>query len=114
HITDDGALLDDRVEEESQDDEEKQANAFALELLTGRANCRIVPAGRWPNAHDLAEDAEKMGRQQMIDPGHIVLNYAHAMGNSFFAVGNAALNLLTSQANAVGLVRDKMASYLDW
>jgi len=53
HIPDDGLLLDEHVDEASQDDEEKQANAFALELLTGRASCRITPAGRWPNAHEV-------------------------------------------------------------
>jgi hypothetical protein len=114
HIPDGGTLLDEHVDQASQDDEEKQANAFALELLTGKANCRFFPCGRWPNAHELAQDACQIGRQQMIDPGHIVLNYAHAMGNSFFAVGNAALKLLEPHADAVGLVRAKMAKYLDW
>lgn len=114
HITDDGALLDDRVDEASQDAEEKEANAFALELLTGRPDRQFVAGGRWPNAHELADCARQLGRQKMVDPGHIVLNYAHSMGNSFFAVGNAALNLLEPQADAVGEVRSKMAECLDW
>lgn len=114
HISDDGALLDDHVDEASQDDEEMQANTFAVELLTGRPDCRFVPSGPWPNARELAEDARQLGRQRMIDPGHIVLNYAHAMGNSFFAVGNAALKVLDPHADAVGLVRTKLAECLDW
>lgn len=114
HITDGGALLDEHVDQASQDDEERQANAFALELLTGKTNCRIVPSGRWPNAHDLAQEARQLGRQRMIDPGHIVLNYAHTMGHSFFAVGNAALKLLEPRADAVRLVRAKLAQDLDW
>ena len=36
------------------------------------------------------------------------------MGNSFFAVGNAALKLLEPQADPVGMVRARMAERLDW
>lgn len=114
HIPGDGALIDEHIDEASQDTEEKEANAFAVELLTGRADRCFVAAGRWPNAHELAQDARQLGRQRMIDPGHIVLNYAHGMGNSFFAVGNAALKLLEPRADAVGMVRAKLAGCLDW
>ena len=115
HIEDDGALLDEHVDEASQDGEEKEANAFAVELLTGRPDRRFVAAGRWPNAQGLADEALRIGRQTQTDPGHIVLNYAHAMGgNSFFAVANAALRLLESRADAVALVRAKLAERLDW
>lgn len=114
HIEEDGCLLDDHVERDSQDDEEKQANDFAIELLTGRAERRFITTGAWPNAQELAEKAKQLGQQLLIDPGHIALNYAHSMGKSFFAVGNAALKLLDPHADAVGMVRTKMAERLDW
>ncbi|MGH7170867.1 MAG: ImmA/IrrE family metallo-endopeptidase [Gemmataceae bacterium] len=115
HVADDGVLLDERVEEDNNlDAEETEANAFAVELLTGDARCRFHAGGHWPNASNLAQEARSIGRQSRIDPGHIVLNYAHAMGKDFFAVANATLNLLEPKADAVGLIRGHMAARLDW
>jgi hypothetical protein len=114
HIAEDGSLLDDRVEEASQDGEEREANAFAAELLTGTPPRRFRAAGRWSNAEELADDARRIGRQQMIDPGHVVLNYAYSMGQDFYAVANAALARLEPHANAVDAIRSVMADRLDW
>lgn len=114
HVPNDGALLDEHIEEVSADSEENEANAFAVELLTGISGRRFSAAGRWPNARALAESAREIGQRQMIDPGHVVLNYAHSMGPSFYPVGNAALQLLEPHADAVSLVRAVMAEHLDW
>jgi hypothetical protein len=114
HVPEDGALLDEHIDKESTDSEEEQANAFALELLTGVSERRFVATGRWPNARALTDSAREIARRQMIDPGHIVLNYAHSMGPSFYPVGTAALNLLEPHADAVSLVRTVMAEHLDW
>ena len=48
----------------------------------------------------------------MVDPGHIILNYAHSMGPSFYAVGNAALKRLEPNAHAVGVIRTEMTERL--
>ncbi len=114
HIPDEGVLLDDRIEESSRDLEETQANTFAITLLTGKLNKRYVAAGRWLKAVELAAESRRIGNQQMIDPGHVALNYAHSMGKEFFPVGRAALNLLEPKADAVGIIREKMAERLDW
>ena len=114
HIAENGTLLDDCLNEADEDTEEQQANEFAVELLTGDPQQRYIASGRWPNAAELAERAQQMGRQNMVDPGHIALNYAKSMGPNFFAVGRAASKLIEPHANAVKLVRDKMAACLDW
>ena len=114
HVPDDGTLIDQGLDEDSVDEEEQQANAFAIELLSGRASRRFTASGRWPNAEGLATSAKEIGRKSMIDPGHVVLNYAHSMGDSFYSVGNAALKLLEPNADAVAKVRTKMAENLDW
>ncbi len=114
HIANEGSLLDERVDASSQDAEEREANEFAAELLTGTPPRRFRASGRWPNAEALAEDARQIGRQQMIDPGHVVLNYAYSMGKDFYAVANAALARLDPNANAVDTVRSIMADRLDW
>ncbi len=114
HLTEDGSILDDRIDKESGDAEEMEANAFAIELLTGSPTYRLRAADRWPNAQGLAEEAKRIGRLEMIDPGHVVLNYAHSMGNGFFAVANAALTRLDPEANAIAFIRGVMADRLDW
>ncbi len=114
HITEDGALVDDYVDDASLDVEEQQANAFAEELLTGQRGKRFMAADRWPKAQQLADDARQLGRQSMVDPGHIALNYAHSMGAEFYPLGAAALKVLEPEADAIGLVREKMAERLDW
>jgi hypothetical protein len=114
HLVGDGTIIDDKVSEDSQDGEEIEANTFATELLTGSSIGRFRALGRWPNAQALADDASQIGRQKMIDPGHIVLNYAYSMGTDFFAVGNAALTLLEPNADAVKTIRAKLAERLDW
>lgn len=114
HVPDEGTLIDQRVRQDSVDEEEQQADAFAIELLSGQANRRFIAADRWPNAVELAKLAQEIGRKSMIDPGHVVLNYAHSMGDSFYSVANAALRLLEPNADAVAKVRTKMAENLDW
>jgi hypothetical protein len=114
HVPDEGTLIDQRLDENSKDAEEQAANAFAMELLTGNSNRNFVATGRWPNAPGLAESAQAIAAQAMIDPGHVVLNFAHSMGRPFFPVGLAALKLLNPHDDAVAQVRTMMAGNLDW
>jgi hypothetical protein len=113
HIPDDGVLIDENVDTNERDDEEMAANAFALELLTGKREANFRAGGRWPNAEMLVHFAKEYGRELKIDPGHIILNYAHTMGKEFFPVANAALGKLGSP-DAMGVVRRKLAQHLDW
>src|SRR5262249_3747340 len=89
HIEDDGVLIDESMSDNVKDKEEDDANAFAIELLTGNADERFSSSGRWPNATQLAEVALETGTRLRIDPGHIVLNYAHTMGGPFWPIANA-------------------------
>lgn len=114
HIPDEGALIDEDVDTNERDEEEGAANRFAIELLTGDPEARFQTAGRWPNAQALAERALELGRELKVDPGHLVLNYAHSMGGHFFPVANAALARLEPEREALGIVREKLAEHLDW
>jgi hypothetical protein len=114
HLSEDGVLLDQDVDKNERDVEEDQANAFAIELLTGEPEFRVFTSGRWPNAKDLARIARQLGTKHRIDPGHVVLKYAHTMGSGFWPVANAALKLLESKADAPALIRDTLAGNLDW
>ncbi len=113
HVEDEGILIDDRVEQQGADEEERAADAFALELLTGRPDCKFTAPARWPNAQQLAKDADRIGRRLKIDPGHVALNYGHSMGRTFFPVAQAALKLL-EHADGPAILRAKMEERLDW
>jgi len=113
HVPENGALLDETVHENVQDAEEEQADRYAIELLTGNgATCFEV--GRWPKADRLAQLAREFGQRNRVDPGHVVLNCAHTEGSGFWAVANAALKLLCPDADAVGMVGERLAANLDW
>ena len=116
HVEEGGALLDERVDEANRiDDEEAAANRFAVELLCGDEATGFTATGRWPNAPALAREAQRIGSANAIDPGHVVLNYAHSMGGGeFFAVANAALRRLEPNADAPGFLRRELADQLDW
>ncbi|MFY9343327.1 MAG: ImmA/IrrE family metallo-endopeptidase [Planctomycetota bacterium] len=115
HLDDGGTFVDVDVDEDSEDPREREANAFALALITGDAKTRVVPKARWPKADALAEAAQQLGRQRAVDPGHIVLNYAHSMATgSFWGVANAALKLIRADGDPAAMIRERMAATLDW
>ncbi len=66
HITEDGALVDDYVDDASLDVEEQQANAFAEELLTGQREKRFMAADRWPMTEEFADSTSFVG-EKMAD-----------------------------------------------
>jgi IrrE N-terminal-like domain len=115
HVPENGAVLDEKVDDNEPDNEEDEADQFAIELLTGKTGTTIGVSGRWPNAGKLAQISEAFGRRNQVDPGHVVLNYAHSMPESnFYPVARSALKHLFPNADAIGLVRDRLAANLDW
>jgi hypothetical protein len=114
HVPEDGALLDERPQENEPDEEESEANRFGVELLTGKQTTTIGTSGRWLNMRELAESATRYGQRNSIDAGHVVLNYGHTMGNGFFSVARGALNQLYPNADAMEIVRNRLAANLDW
>jgi Zn-dependent peptidase ImmA (M78 family) len=129
HVPDNGALFDEaetkakatdssaehmRPSELHQTDrEEIEADQFAIALLTGKADT-CFDVGRWPKADRLAQLATDFGRRNQVDPGHVVLNCAYTEGGGFWGVANAALKLLCPDADAVGLIGERLAANLDW
>ena len=113
HVQDNSTLVDEKVNRSNKvDQEEVDADAFALTVLTGDADSRINHVGRWPAAEGLAEEARKWGASAKIDPGHVVLNFACTADKYPLAV--AALRFLEGQADARKMIRDRMVAELDW
>jgi hypothetical protein len=83
HLTDDGLLVDESIEsvEETlrrtnQDDEEVQADNFALEILRGDFQLRPFQGlGRSPAM--IAAAALQAAQGTTVDPAHLILSHAH-------------------------------------
>lgn len=116
HVSPNGVLVDEQITEEDDgsDVQEAEANATAVEILTGDANCRFTAPGRWPNASQLAEMAKAYGHRHQVDPGHVALNYSNNRGSGFHALGSAALKEIHPRADAPRLVYEKMVAALNW
>ncbi|MDK2751720.1 MAG: ImmA/IrrE family metallo-endopeptidase [Halomonas meridiana] len=80
HLSENGAIVDDEITKEDSDEgrnsQEVEADRFAIELLTGNADTRLV-LPRLVKANTLADIATRFGRERHIDPTHVVLNVAH-------------------------------------
>jgi Zn-dependent peptidase ImmA (M78 family) len=72
-ILDANQILDASQSPDDPDVEERQANAFALELLTGDSELSFPPA--WGlTAAALALKAPELGRKHRINPGTLALH----------------------------------------
>lgn len=92
-------LVDEKIDDNlaDLDEQEKQANLFAVRLLTER-DSGFHSNGKWLKSEKLAEDAKSLGEQLKIDTGHIILNWAHtetrkAKNSNLWGIAYRALNI---------------------
>lgn len=71
-----GIMVDEKLNTRADNDMEAQANAFALELLTGNKDSRFSPAKDY-SPNELAQAMIAKGRKYRIDPLHICRVYAY-------------------------------------
>lgn len=112
-----GAIVDEKVSEEGidTDEQESAANAYALRILTGGAQCtirlkRLVPAA------NLSDEALRFGRANNIDPGHVILNAVKNSpinGKAPWSLANAALKRIGQDVPAADLCRDALRQNID-
>ena len=101
HLSQGEVSIDSAVDLESTGREEAEANAFALELLSGHPDLSFSPPARRINAHELARIAISIGEKFHIDPGFLMLSYSR--GQEFYPLAQAALKVLDPEANACRL-----------
>jgi len=80
HIKNNLALIDMENPEEAitpQDDEELEADRYALELLTGSSTPEIIKQGDGHNAKELAKQVSAKGSENRIEPGTLALCYGY-------------------------------------
>lgn len=81
HVSSGAALIDmdDPAERaDAPDEEERAADRFALELLTGDPDFRVGKKGQGDSASELARNALSVGPSHGIEPGTLALCYGHA------------------------------------
>lgn len=112
HLQLNGCIIDQKIDADAGDEDERAANRFALELLTGDGECKIVPAGRNLTGSELASAAMRHARNKRIDPTHVAMNYGHSIGH--WAVANIAVKQIIGDAPPdQKLMRDRLFGNLN-
>lgn len=116
HVDGDGSLVD--MENPLQvagasDAEEADADAFALELLTGQSRPEVVPDSENFTASQLADAAMTQGPRLQIDPGVLVLCAGYATQQWDRAYG--ALKIIPpGQQDVSAYINDLARRSVDW
>lgn len=115
HVAKDEVLLDEKIDEDIQSDEQEvAANAFASRLLRGDPPADFSTVDTVPDALTLAAAAKVFGSRKQIDPGHLILSYGHTMsrtrGRSFFPLAQAALKHVETGSPAQAVISKQMTA----
>jgi len=117
HVQANGVLVDDKIDQTDSEDMEAEANAFAVELLTGTPDTRYSERKNL-TAIELVRLSQTVSKRDQIDPGYVALNYAHSKlqdtGNGHYAVANSALSVIEPDTDPVAIIHARMCERLDW
>jgi Zn-dependent peptidase ImmA (M78 family) len=107
------------------DDEEQQADAFALELLTGDPRPQVTVEGARANATRLAHAATEASAERRVEPGVVAQLFGYATNDWEVATGAlkvlygdprpvwADVNGVARRSLDLELIPDEAAHYLD-
>ncbi|MEX0754718.1 MAG: hypothetical protein WD556_06305 [Actinomycetota bacterium] len=113
HMTNGDAIvdLDDQATQSvaHADREEAEADAFALELLTGDSRPRVLPHAEsaTPTARGLAQEAIRVGRDRRIEPGVLAQAYGYTTGD--WRTASGSLRFVYSAASPIWQVINRIA-----
>jgi hypothetical protein len=112
HLREDGFVADEKIDSNSVDQDEKEADRYAVCLLNG-SNVRYgASAGRANlNAEQLRIAAIAKGKKTQVDPGHIIANYG--FNQDRFPVANLALKRLDGPSHGGAVVNGFFFSAID-
>ncbi|WP_143030060.1 hypothetical protein [Pseudonocardia oroxyli] len=126
-LVDGSALLEmaDPLEAEGQDNEEHEADRFALKLLTGQANFQVLPSIERYNSAEVVQAVTQWAPQLRVDPGFLALSLAHSTGRwrqsmtalrhlpgQYFEDLGGSINWLASERLEWDSLSDERASYI--
>lgn len=99
--------------EDEGDDEERDADRFALELLTGKAEFEISTETKRYTSAQLAEVLLKASPELKIEPGTLALCFGHSTKE--WAKAMAAMKLIYTASQPVwSVVNTAAAKQIDW
>jgi len=102
HVHKDRAIVDMDSEQFSivpDDEEELAADRFALELLTGDPDLKVLPSGRDYNAPGLARAVLRDSRNLQVDPGTLALCFGYSTQN--WAIANSSMRFIYPRLSPV-------------
>ncbi len=105
---DTGAWFDVRIDSAVHSEDERSADRFACEVLSGFSEPVIRDLKL--RAHPLAIEAARLGPAQGVDPGVFALIYARS--NNRWAVAQEVLKYLGLGAGGQGKIAQRLADYL--
>ncbi|MGP2545072.1 ImmA/IrrE family metallo-endopeptidase [Yersinia sp. 2541 StPb PI] len=116
HLEDNSLIIDEKINEDDIDNPlEREANSFAIELLTGRPDAAFHSTSRI-NARILASESLRIAYEKNIDPGHVALNYAKTMAKrniNCFPVSSSALNIIYPELNWQKLIERTFLNHVE-
>jgi len=92
----------------SDDPEEMEADRFALELLTGASQPKVLPRFQGYSARELARVALDAAPQLSIEPGTLALCFGYSTGD--WATANAAIQRIYSEPRPVWAEVNRVAA----
>jgi len=109
HLTKSDNIIYDTDIENEQDNEEREANEFAIELLTGSESPKFDIQERIDSSFKLSNRVKAISKELKIDPGVIVLNFAYKTKN--WALAEQTLKILDPKADAVEKIKEKIRQH---
>ncbi len=107
-------IIDEKVDLNSDDIEEKEANEFAVELLFGRPHM-IYHIPNQYKGENLADCAKEIAMKDRIAPGLIAWNYGWVKNKKEqWGVTRSAVSILEPEADAPLRINRYLQDYLDW
>jgi IrrE N-terminal-like domain len=109
-----GSMIDEKVNLNSVDKEEIEANEIAGELLFGRANTIYYLPNQF-RGERLAKCAEDIAGRDRIAPGLVAWNYGWEKDKKEqWGIARNAVSILEPEANAPLQINQCLQSHLDW
>lgn len=110
HLKPGQTLVDEKMAQQSDEAEEREANDFASRLLTGHSDLGLSSL-RSLSSVQLANSAQDFGQKYRIAPGVAALNFGFTTGQ--WAVANGAVCLLEKEGDAGEELRAALLANLD-
>jgi len=118
HLSDATALVDTNIQRTLDehagtviDREEREANASAIELLTGHPERRFKTQKKYITGDDLAVICKQHARRLSVDPGVLAMSVGYTA--KFFGSAMKACQQIDGNSDAADIIRAKMRQRLD-